>query len=253
MEQNINEYKRFVKLLILSSEKVIKHYFRQPLSIETKQDATPVTIADKKAEELMRELIMKEFPHDGIIGEEFGMHKPHADYIWVLDPIDGTKSFVCGAVNFGTLVGLLYKGIPILGALNLPVLNELLIGDNQITLLNDKVTQLRTCRDIGIATLLITDPYSLSAANYRPFKKLLKQVRMYRFLGDCYGYYLVASGFADIMIDPVVAKWDVLPLIPIIRGAKGIITDLQGKDASKVSSVIATTKEIHSKLVSILN
>ena len=123
----------FIKYLARKSADIIKNYYRMPIEIEKKADDSPVTIADKKTEEFLRESIIKEFPEHGILGEEFGEVNPDAEYKWVLDPIDGTKSFISGTPLFGTLIALLQNGNPVLGAINLPILNELLIGDGTLT------------------------------------------------------------------------------------------------------------------------
>lgn len=125
------EFRNFCKNLADESAKQIKPYFRSHFELEVKSDNSPVTIADKKAEEVMREMIMKEYPEHGILGEEFGTHNENAEYQWILDPIDGTKSFVYGALIFGTLIALVHNGNPILGVINHPVLNEFMIGDNK--------------------------------------------------------------------------------------------------------------------------
>ena len=125
-----------------------KEYFRTEVNVECKPDQSPVTIADKKSEEKMREIIMKEFPAHGIIGEEFGEYNKDAEYKWVLDPIDGTKSFICGAVAFGTLIALTKNGEPVLGVINQPILDEFLLGDNNRTELNGRAVKISPCNTI---------------------------------------------------------------------------------------------------------
>lgn len=250
----INNYKEFSIYLASESEKIINSYFRTTISIDTKSDLSPVTIADKKAEELMRELIMKEFPSHGILGEEFGEVNPAAEYKWILDPIDGTKSFICGTPLFGTLIALTYNGNPILGVINLPVIKNLLIGDNTDTLLNGQKVLVRECKNIEDALLLTTDHRDIYS--YRDgvkFARLMNKVKLYRNWGDCYGYYLVATGFADIMIDPIMSVWDTMALIPIIKGANGIITDYYGSDPLTGNSIIACAQDIHSDVLKYLN
>ena len=248
------EYKNFCKVLAKASAGVIKKYFRTRISVESKADNSPVTIADKKAEEVMRELITKDHPDDGIFGEEFGETNIGAEYTWILDPIDGTKSFICGAYSFGTLIGLLKNGEPILGVYHHPILNDFLIGDNSETRINDKKTMLRNCDDLIKAILLTTDHLNIEKyQNIDKFEQLIKKVKLYRNWGDCYGYYLLATGYADIMIDPIMSPWDLLPLIPIINGAGGIITDYQGNDPIKGKSAVASSKHIHSSVISFLN
>jgi len=251
---DLKEFKSFSKLLADESGKIIRSYFRTKMSFETKADNSPVTIADKKTEETMRNMIKKEFPDHGIIGEEFGVYNEDAEYKWVLDPIDGTKSFVAGAVTFGTLIGLVKKGEPILGVINQPILNEYLIGDNNIADLNGEKVKFRKCDNIENAVLLTTD--HLNIYNYQngfKFEELIRKVKLYRQWGDCYGYYLLSTGFADIMIDPIMSPWDSIALIPIIKGAGGMITDYQGNDPVKGNSIIASAKEIHGAVIGMLN
>jgi len=250
----MNELKDFAKLLAFESGKIIKSYFRKKITVDLKSDESPVTIADKKSEELMREMIMNEFPDFGIVGEEFGILNPDAEYKWILDPIDGTKSFICGAISFGTLIALTKNDVPILGVINQPILNEFLIGDNEISKLNDEQVQIRNCEQINDAVLLTTDHLNIEKyQNKNGFENLIHQVKLYRNWGDCYGYYLVATGFADIMIDPIMNIWDSAALIPIIKGAKGSITDYQGNDATKGNSIVASSTKIHSQIIKILN
>lgn len=251
---NLNEHKKFAKELAILSGKVIRSYFRSKLKVDSKSDDSPVTIADKKAEELMRELIMKEFPSYGIIGEEFGEFNPEAEYKWVLDPIDGTKSFIAGTVTFGTLIALLHLGKPVLGVINQPVLNEFLLGDNLVTTLNDEEVKVRECNSLAEAWLLTTDHLLIEKyQDLKKFESLIRKVKIYRQWGDCYGYYLVATGYADIMLDPIMNIWDTAALVPVITGAGGIITDFEGNDPMKGKSVIAASPYIHSEIVKILN
>lgn len=252
--QELNELKKFCNLLAQESAKVIKPYFRSNITVESKSDLSPVTIADKKAEEVMRELISKEFPQHGIVGEEFGISNPQAEYQWVLDPIDGTKSFICGAYTFGTMIGLIYKGTPILGVINQPILNEFLIGDNNITTLNNNVVKVNNKTNLQDAVLLTTDHLNIEKyQDINKFNNLIQQVKIYRQWGDCYGYLLLACGFADIMIDPIMNLWDLAALIPVINGAGGIITDYSGKDALTGNSTIAAVPGLHQKVIDLLN
>lgn len=248
------EFQKLAKHLSKISGEVIKKYFRAELSVEQKIDNSPVTIADKKSEELMREAILKEFPDHGIIGEEFGNHEGNSEYKWVLDPIDGTKSFICGAINFGTLIALLKNDIPILGVFNQPILNEFLIGNNKSALLNDNPVKVRNCKKLSEAVLITTDHLNIEKyQNADKFNNLIHKVRIYRGWGDCYGYYLLATGFVDIMIDPIMSFWDIAAVVPIIKGAGGIITDYNGNDPLKGNSIIATSPNLHSKVIEELN
>ncbi len=248
------EFKNFCKLLTDESGKNIRKYFRTNIGIEIKSDDSPVTIADKTTEEKLREIIMKEYPSHGILGEEFGKHNEDAEYQWILDPIDGTKSFICGAITFGTLIALLKNGKPILGVFHQPILNELLIGDNFESTLNDRSVKVKDVKRLNEAVLLTTDHLGIEQfQNLKSFENLTRKVKLYRQWGDCYGYYLVASGYAQIMIDPIMSVWDTMALIPIINGAGGIITDYQGNDAVIGNSIIASTPQIHKEVIEILN
>lgn len=252
--ENLDELKKFARYLAQISTGVIREYFRLPISVDRKSDASPVTIADKKAEEVMREAIMKEFAQHGIIGEEFGEHPAQSEYTWVLDPIDGTKGFICGTVNFGTLIALLKNGEPILGVFNQPILNEFLLGDNNAAKLNNVNVRMRNCEKLSDAVLLTTD--YLNVEKYQDvlkFNNLIHKVNYFRGWGDCYGYYLLATGFADIMVDPIMSFWDIAAIVPIIKGAGGVITDYHGNDPLKGKSIIAASREIHSKIIRELN
>ncbi len=250
----ISYLKKFMKLLANESQKIIMDFYRKEMNIEIKTDFTPVTIADKKSEEKMRELITKEFPEHGIIGEEFEDINPNSEYKWILDPIDGTKSFIYGTPLFGTLIALLKNNQPILGVINLPALNEFLIGDNNSTYLNDVVVRVRNCENISSAVLLITDYMNFEKyRNIKALNNLIRKVKLFRSWGDCYGYYLVATGYADIMIDPIMSLWDFMALIPIINGAGGKITDYYGNDPLRGDSIVATGGIIHKEVIKILN
>lgn len=250
----MQEYVRFIKTLAEETGGIIKKYYRSDLKIETKKDLSPVTIADKKSEEKMREMIQKEFPEHGVLGEEFGETNPNAEYKWILDPIDGTKSFICGTPLFGTLIALTKNGSPILGAINFPVLDEFLYGDNSAAYLNGKRVSVRETRNLSQAVLLTTDQkHVFENQNRENFEKLVSKINIYRTWGDCYGYYLLATGYADIMLDPIMSIWDTMALIPVIQGAGGIISDWRGNDVVKGTSVAAASKALHPEVIKTLN
>ncbi len=250
----LTEFKNFSKKLAQSSAEIIKKYFRTEISVESKSDNSPVTLADKKAEEVMRHLIEKHYPQHGIIGEEFGDTNIGAEYKWILDPIDGTKSFICGAYSFGTLIGLLKNDKPILGIYNHPILNDFLVGDNFETTINGAKTAVKNCGKLSDAVLLTTDHLNIEKyQDIEKFNRLIRKVKLYRNWGDCYGYYLFATGFADIMIDPIMSPWDLLPIIPIIKGAGGVISDYKGNDPLKGKSAVAAAPSIHKEVIFTIN
>ena len=249
----LTELKSFCKLLAKESSKVIMQYYRSDFNIEIKPDQSPVTIADKKSEELMRTLIMQNYPDHGILGEEFGEHNSEAEYKWILDPIDGTKSFISGVPLFGTLIALLKNNEPLLGVINHPVLNELLIGDNSVAELNDVKVTMRKCEDISAATLLTSD--HLMFGKYRnkiSFDKLTEHVKLYRTWGDCYGYLMVATGRAELMVDPVMNLWDAAALQPILEEAGGAFTDWRGTPTIHGREAIATNGLLHQAVLDLV-
>jgi len=253
-DKNIRLFRSFIYHMAKESAALIQGYFGKPVQSEIKADDTPVTRADREAEELMRDLIIRRFRDHGILGEEYGHHLPEAEFQWILDPIDGTKSFICGSVTFGTLIALYHQGAPVLGAIMLPMLDHFMIGDGRQTLLNGRPVRVRRCSSLSQAIMLATDHRDIEKYHDgSAFDKLAGRVSMYRMHGDCYGYYLVARGFADIMIDARMAPWDVLPLIPVIKGACGIITDYHGNPAANGEGSVASVPAIHPDVIRTLN
>lgn len=245
------------ELTRLSSAAILPHFGRPGVDVEQKADATPVTLADREAERVMREWIERQFPSHGIVGEEHGTVRPDAEFVWVLDPIDGTKSFITAVPLFTTLIGLLHQGRPVLGVIHQPVLNQLMIGNGQQTTLNGTPVRVRPARDLSAATLLMSDPL-LPGRHQDPrgFDDLCQRVRLVRTFGDGYGYLLLASGWADLMMDPIMNAWDLLPLIPCMEGAGARITDWQGRPnriGFGEASAVACAPEIHAEVIRILN
>ena len=248
-------YRTFLIELAQRSGDFIRPYFASAdLAVEIKADDSPVTAADRGAEKLLRELIAKKFPAHGIIGEEFGNDRPDAEWVWVLDPIDGTKSFMTAVPLFGTLIALMHNGQPVLGAIHQPILRQLMIGDGSTTTLNDRPVRVRPTTRLEEATLLTSDP--LNPAKYQngaAYSALEKRVRLSRTWGDCYGYLLLSAGWADLSLDPIMNPWDIQALIPIVRGAGGIITDWQGGDPVKAASIVAANPILHPQVIAALN
>lgn len=252
---NLDPYRAFLVELAERSGEHIRPYFASPdLAVETKADLTPVTAADKGAEELMRGLIRKRFPGHGILGEEYGDENPGAEFVWVLDPIDGTKAFAAACPLFGTLIALKVRGEPVLGAIHQPVLRQLLVGDGSEALFNGRRVRVRPCARAEEATLLTSDP--LNPAKYRDgagFEELARRAKVVRTWGDCYGYLLLATGNADIMCDPIMNPWDIAALVPIVRGAGGVITDWYGGEPTRADSIVAAGRELHPQVIAALN
>lgn len=252
----MQNYLSFACYLAEKSAKIIMPWFNKTnLKVETKSDSSPVTIADKEAENFMRETIQKTYPEHGIIGEEFGNTNENAPYSWVLDPIDGTQSFICGVPLFGTLIALLENKKPVIGIINLPALNELYVGyAGGKTTLNGKEISVRQTASLTDAVLVCTDHLSVAKyKNEKAFLDLAKQVRLYRNWGDCYMYTLLARGNVDIVVDPVMNPWDIQALIPVINGAGGVITDYEGRPPEQGKSIVAAVPELHTQVIQTLN
>jgi myo-inositol-1(or 4)-monophosphatase len=255
---DLKPYRDFVVELAERSGDLIRPYFgadARSLGIELKADETIVTKADRDGEALMRELIAERFPDHGILGEEFGAERPDAEFTWVLDPIDGTISFAAASPLFGTLIALQHRGVPVLGVINQPVLRQLCLGDGKSTTLNGKPVRVRETPRLADALLLTTNIRSVAKYQDGPaFDALMQEVKLVRTWGDCYGYLLVATGHAQIMCDPIMNPWDIAALIPVVRGAGGVITDWQGKDAVGAASIVATTSQaLHDEVIRRLN
>ena len=249
----MQEFVDFSKALASASGDIITSYFRSDFAVETKSDESPVTIADKQAEEIMREMIMKEYPAHGIIGEEFGDHNEDAEYQWVLDPIDGTKSFVSGTFLFGTLIGLMKDGQPIVGTIHHPLTSHLLIGTGDETRLNGEIVKVRDTRKLRDAVMLYSDFIHVGQyQNGIAFQQLMGRTRYNRTWGDCHGYFLLATGYADIMLDPIMHLWDIVALIPVVEGAGGKITSWNGGPPLSGNGIIATNGPLHSQVLRVL-
>ncbi|CAL9228600.1 unnamed protein product [Arabidopsis halleri] len=229
-----------------ASGEVIRKYFRKKFDIVDKDDMSPVTIADQMAEEAMVSIIFQNLPSHAIFGEEKGWRckEESADYVWVLDPIDGTKSFITGKPVFGTLIALLYKGKPILGLIDQPILKERWIGINgRKTKLNGEDISTRSCPNLSQAYLYTTSPHLFSGEAEKAYARVRDKVKVPLYGCDCYAYALLASGFVDLVIESGLKPYDFLALVPVIEGAGGTITDWTGNpflwEAS--SSAVATS------------
>jgi len=210
---------------------VIRPHFRSGLASERKGDATPVTIADREAEEAMRRILKAEAPHDGVIGEEFGTQDGRSGRSWVLDPIDGTVSFLAGRPIFGTLIALLVDGFPVLGVIDQPILGERWVGASGVkTTFNGDPVKTRTCRELSQATLATTGPHYFDDHDGGHFMALAARTDHKRMMmgGDCYNYGLVASGHLDIVCEAGLQIYDWAALAPIVDGAGGMMCDWNG-------------------------
>ncbi len=248
------EFLPFVHELAAISTAVIRRHYLQGTAIELKGDDTPVTAADRRAEEVMRLLIAQRYPDHGILGEEYGLQRPDARYRWVLDPIDGTKAFISNCFLFGTLISLLRDGRPILGAIAHPLTGHVLVGlGGGPTLLGERTMRVRPCARIEDATLLATAHWEMvDRPGGAAFEALTRRARLYRTWGDCHGYFQLATGGADAMFDPALKAWDICALVPVIEGAGGRVTALDGGDPLQASDLLASGGGLHDELLRLL-
>jgi len=228
---------------------VIRPYFRARIAVTDKGAAKgdlfdPVTEADRKAEEAIRAILDRERPDDAVLGEEHGRKEGSSGFCWTLDPIDGTRAFITGRHEWGTLIALERDGRPILGILDQPVLGERYLGANGTTTLrqNGLETPLRArpCAGLSEAVLAATHPYAYFETGEREaFRNVARAVKMSRFGGDCYLFAMLAMGFIDLVVESHFNRWDVAALIPIVEGAGGIVTDWAGRPCHDGGQVLA--------------
>lgn len=240
------DFSAFIGRLATASGETILPFFRTSLSIDNKattHDFDPVTEADRAAEAVMRRLIKAQFPQHGIVGEEFGNEREDADYVWVLDPIDGTKSFIAGFPTWGTLIGLLHKGMPVFGMMHQPYIGERFSGDNGVANYRgpsgERRLTVRRCALLAEATSYTTSPLLMNAADRTAFGRVESQVRLTRYGGDCYSYCMLAAGHLDLVIETELKSYDIAALIPIVTGAGGIVTTWEGNPAQGGGRIIA--------------
>lgn len=236
---------------------IVTNYFRSDIKILDKENLTPVTAADREAETAIRIVLESEYPEHGILGEEFGSHNLDAEYVWIIDPIDGTKAFVTGKPLFGTLIALCKNGSPVLGIIDQPILKERWIGAiGHPTTHNGNLISTRACKRIGDAWLSATSPDMFKGKHETAFKQLAGKVKFPLYGGDCYSYGLLASGFSDIICEATMQPYDYCALVPIIEGAGGKISNWAGEPL-KISSdgtVLATGDAIlHEIAIEILS
>jgi len=226
-----------------------------------KDDKSPVTLADREIEEVLRAEILAKFPDHGIIGEEYGAQNSTSDYQWIIDPIDGTSSFIIGRPTFGTLIALAYKGKPVLGIINQPISGERWIGiDGLGAWLNGTAIKSRKCVNVADAIISSTSQFFFEKNDLVKFQNLSAKAKYQRFGGvvygaDCYGYALLASGFIDIIIEPGLQVYDYAALVPIIKMAGGFIGDWQGNELgleSNVKIIACGSEELYWEVVELM-
>jgi myo-inositol-1(or 4)-monophosphatase len=256
------DFTAFIDRLATAAGETILPFFRTSLlGVENKCDARgfdPVTEADRAAEAVMRRMIKASFPQHGIVGEEFGNQNEDAEYVWMLDPIDGTKSFIAGFPIWGTLIALLHRGMPVYGMMHQPYIGERFSGDNRSASYqgpsNGRKLAVRRCASLKEATSFTTSPLLMNADDRAAFGKVEAEVRLTRYGGDCYSYCMLAAGHLDLVIETELKPYDIAALIPIITGAGGVITTWEGEPAQGGGRVVAAgDPRVHEAALTLLN
>jgi histidinol phosphatase-like enzyme (inositol monophosphatase family) len=255
------DFASFVESLATHSGDAILPFFRTSLAAldkSTNGAFDPVTEADRAGEVAMRRLINANFPSHGIIGEEFGAERREAEYVWVLDPIDGTKAFICGLPIWGTLIGLTHHGRPVYGMLNQPFSRERFSGDGRAARYEGpagrRTLRVRGCESVSEAVISTTHPGMMAPADRQRYDRLEARAKLSRYGGDCYAYAMLAAGHIDLVVESGLNPYDIVAIIPIVEGAGGLITSWSGGDASGGGSIIAASdKRVHEEALAILN
>lgn len=235
---------------------VIRRYFRRPVAVDDKPDASPVTAADREAEMAIRELLSSLRPGDGVIGEEFGDESADAEFVWVVDPIDGTRSFIAGRPIFGTLIAAVSDGVPVLGIIDQPVSGERWTGcgGGGVTL-NGAPVATRTCAKLADGLLATTSPHLFASGKIERFRRIEGHARHAIYGGDCYNYGLLAAGHVDAVVESGLKSYDFCALAPIVQEAGGSITDWSGAPlrlSSNGDVVAAGDARVHAEALSLL-
>jgi inositol-phosphate phosphatase/L-galactose 1-phosphate phosphatase/histidinol-phosphatase len=247
--------------LVDASGPIARRHFRTHLPIDDKQDDSPVTRADREAEAAMRAIIEAERPGDGILGEEHGAVRTDAEFVWVLDPIDGTRAFINGLPVFGTLVALTRHGAPILGVIDMPVLGDRWVGAHghapRFATAGNGAGAVRTrpCGSLAEARLCATTPDMFRGTDRAVFDRLHGAVRDTRYGTDCIAYGLLAGGHTDLVVEAGMKPYDYLAQVPIIEGAGGVITDWRGAPLTLASDgrvVAAGDARVHGETLALI-
>lgn len=230
-------------------------HFQTAVEVEWKGDNSPVTVADRGAEELMRRLIAQRFPDHAVIGEEFGETTRDSKYRWIIDPIDGTRSFVRGVPLYGVLIGLEIEGDAVLGVVYFPALREMVAAARgEGCRWNGRLVHVSPIASLDQALLLYTDAFDfIKHGHARAWERLQTVTHTQRSWGDCYGHCLVATGRAEVMLDPVLSVWDAAPLLPILQEAGGTFTDWNGNPTIYGANGMSTNGLVLEPILKILS
>jgi len=256
MAEDLAALLAFAREIAVNAGRITLRYFSHDIPVELKPDESPVTAADREAEEYLRAAILGQYPDHAVLGEEAGLSGPDdAEYRWVLDPIDGTRSFIRGVPLYGVLVGLLHRGVPVVGVIHLPVLNETVSAAQGLGCTWNgqpcRVSSRATMREgLLVASIGRSGDAGGKAA---AFDRVVARAGTFRTWGDCYGYVLVATGRAEAAIDPDMNLWDAAPLLPILQEAGGAYTDWKGNPTVEGGEGIGSNGHVLPELLALIN
>ncbi len=249
-----------LEVCVAAGRHTLNHFRRHGLTIDTKSDQSPVTVADREAEQLVRKLLLERYPDDTLQGEEFAEKQGISPYRWVVDPIDGTKSFVCGVPLYSTLLALELDGQPLAGAIYIPALGEMAVAaidhgcwyrDSDSGDWTRASVSSKSRLDEAVFVTSQVDSFDARDAA-DAYKRLEQAAWLTRSWGDGYGYLMVATGRADIMVDPVCNAWDVAAILPVVVEAGGTFTDWKGNPTSRGGDGVGTNGKLHAGTLELL-
>ena len=257
----LKDLSSYINSLADASKKITSKGFGSNFSADTKKDGSPVTKFDINAEKVICDQIRLKFPNHDIVAEENGSVNNQSDFTWIIDPIDGTRSYVIGRPLWGTLIGFAYKGKPLIGLADFPALNERWIGYESTCFLNNLEYQLspNKVKNISQATIGSTSPSLFSADGKRKYEKLLEMTKYHTWSGDCHNYCLVLKGGLDLVVEEGLSSYDILPLVPILKSQNIQITDWESKELKlesdtlyKYNTIVSSSTEIYDSALSVL-
>jgi len=255
------DFKHFVNELATLSGQAILPFFRTSIAAEDKSRGgafDPVTEADRASEAVMRQLIKRTFPTHGIVGEEFGSEGTDAEYVWVLDPIDGTRAFIAGLPTWGTLIGLSRRGQPVFGMMHQPFTGERFFGDGGSATFEgpggERKLLSRRCESLKDAIISTTSPKLFAGEDLRAYDRVESVARLARYGCDCYAYCMLAAGHIDLVVESGLKPYDIVALIPIVEGAGGLVTAWDGGSAAEGGRIVAAgDRRVHAAAVELLS
>ena len=250
------EFVQFASSVADAARRPSLRYFRAGPELHIKADGSPVTVADRETERLIRDRLSRRYPRHGVMGEEHGWTRSGQPYTWVVDPIDGTKSYLAGAPTFGMLLALLYEGAPVLGIIDIPALDERWCGAaGQATSMNGRPVKTGSCTAVEHAVLTIISPDKLEGDEGPAVEALSRMARVRRYSSDGYSHALLASGYVDMVVAVGQQPFDYIAVVPVVQGAGGCVSDWAGEPLGLDSNgrvLVTATPQLHREALDVL-